>query len=275
MDSDTSMDTFALLRKNGAANAQDLLNSAFYRSPLVIQSAPKEGLDAQETITLLKYQAHVVGRDVLDIGIGTGRTTNILAVLARCYVAIDYSPVVVAEARKVMPHVEVHLEDMRDLARWGDGSLDFVFGPNNVLDAVSHADRLRALAEARRVLRPGGLLVFTSHNRCYFGADAGPRLHRSRNPVTFVYYLVRYLRSLHLHWRMRPMRRYEEEYALLDDCGPDHALLHYYVDRTSQERQLRAVGFDLVEVLDRSGASVATGEMAPGSSCLMYVARKP
>ena len=267
------MDTFALLRKNGAAGAQDLFNSAFYQSPLVMRSDPKEGLDPQEIVTLLKYQAHLVGRDVLDIGIGTGRTARVLAVLARCYIAIDYSPIVVAEARKTMPHLQVHLEDMRDLARWGDGTLDFVFAPNNVIDAVSHADRLKTLGEARRVLREGGLMVFTSHNRCYFGAEAAPRLRVSRNPVTFVWHLFRYLRSLRLHLRMRPMRRFEEEYALLDDCGPDHALLHYYVDRTAQERQLKSMGFDLVDVLDRTGARVARGEMAPESSCLMYVAR--
>lgn len=267
------MDTFALVRKNGAAAAQDLFNGAFYRTPLVMRN-PKEGLDAQEIVTLLKYQSHVVGRDVLDIGVGSGRTAKVLAVLARCYVAIDYSPLVVAEARRAMPHLQVHLEDMRDLQRWGDGTLDFVFGPNNVIDAVSHEDRLKTLAEARRVLRAGGLLVFSSHNRCYFHAQAGPRLRLSRNPLTLVLQVVRYLRTLRLHLRMRPMRRFEEDYALLDDCGPDHALLHYYVDRTAQERQLRSAGFDLVEVLDRDGATVPVGEMAPDSSALMYVARK-
>ena len=173
-----------------------------------------------------------------------------------------------------MPHLQVHLEDMRDLARWSDGSLDFVFGPNNVIDAVSHADRLKTLAEARRVLREGGLLVFSSHNRCYVGAERGPRLRVSRNPVTFVFYLVRYLRSMRLHRRMKPLRRYEDDYALLDDCGPDHALLHYYVDRTAQQRQLEAAGFEVLEVLDKRGATVGPGEMAPESSCLMYVARK-
>jgi SAM-dependent methyltransferase len=269
------MDTFALARKDGGAAAQDLFNGAFYRSTLVMRSPPKEGLDAQEIVTLLKYQAHVVGRDVLDIGVGSGRTARVLAMLARRYVAIDYSPLVVAEARKTMPHLQVHLEDMRDLKRWDEGTLDFVFGPNNVIDAVSHDDRRKILGEARRVLRAGGLLVFSSHNRCYFGAQAGPRLHVSRNPVTFVLRLVRYLRSLRHHLRMRPMRRFEEDYALLDDCGPDHALLHYYVDRTAQERQLEAAGFEVVDVLDRDGATIPRGEMSPQSSSLMYVARKP
>jgi SAM-dependent methyltransferase len=268
------MDTFSIVRKNGGANAQNLFNGAYYHSPVVLRTPPKEGLDPQEIVTLLKYQAHIVGRDVLDIGIGNGRTAQVLAVLARYYVAIDYAPLVVAEARRTMPHLQVHLEDMRDLARWTEGALDFVFGPNNVIDAVSHDDRLKTLREARRVLRAGGLLVFSSHNRCYFEAESGPRLRFSRNPVTFLWRLLGYLRSLRRHRRMKAMRRYTEDYALLDDCGPNHALLHYHIDRTAQQRQLEAAGFELVEVLDKGGTTVARGEMAPESSCLMYVARK-
>ena len=268
------MDPFFMVRGSDGANAQDVFNSAYYQTPLVMRSYPKLGLDEQEIVTLLKYQAHFVGRDVLDIGVGNGRTARVLAALARRYFAIDYSSIVVAEARNRMPHLEIHLEDMRDLGRWHDGTLDFVFGPNNVIDAVSHTDRLKTLGEAHRVLRDGGLLVFTSHNRSYVGADAAPRLHISRNPLTFALHVLRYVRSLHLHVRMRPLRRFEADYALLDDCDPDHALLHYYIDRAAQERQLVSVGFELVDVLDRAGAHVAPGELAPQSSCLMYVARK-
>ncbi len=268
------MDAFSRIRRDKAANAQDMFNSAFYRSALVMKSYPKEGLDAQETITLLKYQAHLIGRDVLDIGVGTGRTARVLAGVARGYVGIDYSPAIVAEVRKVLPHVEVHLEDMRDLGRWADGSIDFVFASSNVFDAVSHDDREKTILEARRVLRGSGLLAFTSHNRCYVRAQAGPRLRRSRNPVTFALHIMRYLSTLRLHRRMKGMRRFEADYALLEDCGPDHALLHYYVDRSAQQRQLTNLGFDLIDVLDHVGQLVAPGEMAPASSSLMYVARK-
>jgi SAM-dependent methyltransferase len=268
------MDAFSTVQRSGAANAQDLFNSAYYQTPLVLQSYPKAGLDEQEIVTLIKYQAHLVGREVLDIGVGNGRTARVLAALARRYVAIDYAPIVVDLARKTMPHLEIHLADMRDLASWSDGTLDFVFGPNNVIDAVSHADRLRTLREARRVLRDGGLFVFSSHNRCYLDAEAAPRLRHSRNPLTFALNVLRYLRSLRLHVRMKPMRRFEQDYALLDDCDPDHALLHYYIDRTAQERQLESVGFELVEALDRTGTNVPRGQVAPESSCLMYIARK-
>jgi SAM-dependent methyltransferase len=263
------MNAFATLRKSRTIDVQSAFSDACFRWRLATRNWPREGLDAQETIALLKYRSGVVGRDVLDIGIGTGRTARVLASLARHYFAIDYSPPVVAELRRTMPDVEVHPDDMRDLGRWEDGTLDFVFGPNNVLDIVSHTDREKTLAEFHRVLRTDGLLVFSSHNRCYVRAKDGPSLRRSRNPVTFALHVARYLASLTAHVRMKPLRRFEPDYALIDDCGPDHALLHYHVDRTAQERQLRRIGFDLVEVLDKTGDSVPRGVLAPMRSTLL------
>jgi SAM-dependent methyltransferase len=268
------MDALAALKTNRAPDAQRAINDAFYRSPLAAKRHPRDGLDAQETVTLLRYQSYVVGRDVLDLGVGAGRTSRVLAGLARAYHAVDYSPLAVARLRKSMPKVRVHLEDMRDLARFDDDAFDFILGAGHVLDVVSHDDRERTLAGARRVLRPGGLIAFSSHNRCYVRAKAGPELHRSRNPLRFALHLARYVASMRVHLRMKALRHFEDDYALIDESGPDHALLHYHVDRNAQERQLRRLGYDIVDVLDRSGQSVAKGEMAPKSRSLMYVARK-
>jgi len=42
-------------------------------------------------------------------------------------------------------------------------SFDFILATDNVIDALPHHDRLRALGEAYRLLRPGGILVFSCH----------------------------------------------------------------------------------------------------------------
>jgi len=76
------METSATVFQRGLVDAQHALNAAFYRSALLTRSEPKEGLNDQETITLLKYQSDFVGRDLLDLGVGAGRTTRILAGLA-------------------------------------------------------------------------------------------------------------------------------------------------------------------------------------------------
>jgi ubiquinone/menaquinone biosynthesis C-methylase UbiE len=43
-------------------------------------------------------------------------------------------------------------------------TFDFVMFSFNGLDYLSHSDRLLALGEIRRVLKPAGLLLFSSHN---------------------------------------------------------------------------------------------------------------
>jgi SAM-dependent methyltransferase len=257
------------------SSLQDEINSRIYHADGVTKAyRSKLLLDRPETMALLRYQPGFFGRSVLDIGIGTGRTAGFLQPLARRYVCIDYSQEMVDHVRKALPGVEVHLADMRDLSRWGAAEFDFIFAPDNVFDAVSHADRLRILAEARRVLSTEGLLVFSSHNRRYRVAGKGPRLTYSRNPVTQALHVLRYLQRRLNHLRVGRLHRHEDEYALLNDIGHDYALLHYYIDRDRQQGQLDAAGFRLLEVIDSDGRSLREGDEDASSPSLLYVAAR-
>ncbi|WP_168170384.1 class I SAM-dependent methyltransferase [Rhodanobacter sp. C03] len=225
-------------------------------------------------MALLKYHATFAQLDILDLGVGAGRTTIYLAPLARRYEAIDYSPEMVATMQATMPAVSVHLGDMRDLSCFPDGSFDFVLGACNVIDAVNHEDRGRTLSEVARVLRRDGTFMFSSHNRDLFNALSAPRLELSRNPVTLLLNLLRWVRQVANHMRMTPLREVRPDYALLDDDGHDHALLHYYVRQDYERKQLQQFGFETIEVFDEAGRSLDPNERAPESPHLMYVERK-
>src|SRR6185295_15848963 len=131
-----------------ASNRQDEINRAVYYSPRVYRSYLADCLTAAESICLSKYQSYIQHKDVLDIGVGAGRTSRYLAPLARRYEAVDYSPVMVSYMKEAMPEVSVHQADFRDLGIFEDRSFDFVFATDNVIDALAHEDRLRALKEA-------------------------------------------------------------------------------------------------------------------------------
>jgi len=180
----------------------------------------------------------------------------------------------VDHVRKALPGVEVHLADMRDLSRWGAAEFDFIFASNNVFDAVSHADRLRILGEARRVLSADGVLVFSSHNRRCRTACKAPRLTYSRNPVTQARHVIEYLKRRLNHLHVGRLHRHEDEYALFNDTGHDFALLHYYIDRDRQQRQLDAAGLRLLEVIDSDGRSLREGDEDASSPSLLYVAAR-
>src|SRR5258707_8830157 len=102
------MDVISSMPKNVAVSSnQDDVNRGVYFSPRVYRYYLSDQLTPSETACLLKYQPHISQRDVLDIGVGTGRTSRYLAPLARRYEAVDYSPVMVSYVRKTMPKISV------------------------------------------------------------------------------------------------------------------------------------------------------------------------
>jgi ubiquinone/menaquinone biosynthesis C-methylase UbiE len=114
------------------------------------------------------------GQVIVDIGTGRG---ELLAVAvergAARAIGVEYSEAAVALAREtiavhgVADRAEVHLADARDMPV-EDGTADLV----SLLDVVEHLapDELdRALAEARRVLKPGGrVVIHTMPNRTIY-----------------------------------------------------------------------------------------------------------
>jgi len=256
------------------SDRQGEINRLVYHASGVDRQYASRLLSRIETLALLAYQPAFAGKEVLDVGVGTGRTTAYLAPLARRYVGVDYSPVMIGSFRATYPGLASHLGDLTDLSFAADGTFAFVFGPSNVLDAVSHDDRLRALREFRRVLQPAGILMFSSHNLSFRGAGNGPRLELNAGPCTQIVNLWRWVRRLVNHWSVRGQRRREPDYALFNDLGHDFACLHYYVDPGTQRAQLAREGFEVLEVLDEEGRVVPDGGTASDSTSLMYVAKR-
>lgn len=98
----------------------------------------------------------------LDLGCGDGRLTAELR--ARELVAADVSPVALGRAARRLPHAR--LEDLEPDAPlpFADGEFDLVL----CAETLEHVrDVQLLLSEARRVLRPGGLLAVTTpaHSR--------------------------------------------------------------------------------------------------------------
>lgn len=251
---------------------QDLVNERVYFAPGVERCYRSRVLTPVETTALVKYRAAFVNRDVLDIGVGTGRTTLHLQPMAHRYEGIDYSPVMVRHMRAAMPGAAVRQIDMRDLSAFDEAGFDTVFATGDVLDTVSHADRLRTLREAARVLRPGGLFMFSSHNLACRRAGHFPTLGVSAHPVAQARHVARWLRQLANHARIARLRQARDGHALLNDAGHDFACLHYYVDPAAQRRQLVDAGFELIDVIDASGHCVGADDACPESPSLMFVA---
>ena len=114
--------------------------------------------------------------EVLDVASGDGVLAELLAPRARRYVCIDSSPKVVAAARarlSGLPQVEVREGDMHAL-EFDDDRFDLVF----LMHALTYAERPEAaVAEAARVLRPGGRLLATTLARHEHRSAVAPYSH--------------------------------------------------------------------------------------------------
>ena len=255
---------------------QQKVNGSLYSRFDIVAEYKNAYLNPQEAATLVRYRDDIADKSVLDLGCGAGRLAVYLGPHTNQYVGFDISP---AHDRGMPGNRFPELEfcrrgDMRDLGAFADASFSAVFAVFNLFDAVGHAERLKVLAEVRRVLVPDGLLAFSAHNRNYIEATAEPRLHVSRNPFTQVRWFLDYVHARRNCSRIRPHQRFESDYALLNDSGHNYAVLHYYISRSAQAKQLRDTGFRLLECLDEAGRTLTDDADDTSSASLHYIARK-
>lgn len=143
---------------------EETLNLRTYRVPEV--ASHYAALNYLTACEQLLFRTHIKpGMAVLDLGVGGGRTTPYLSRVASRYVGVDYSEAMVFACRRKFPNLDFMLADASDLTVFADASFDaIVFSFNGMDCLVPDENRLRCLRECWRVLRPTGVLVFSSHN---------------------------------------------------------------------------------------------------------------
>lgn len=132
----------------------------------------------------LSIFGHVVGLDVLEMGCGGSQWSTALARRGARPVGLDLSERQLAHSRRLQeetgltfPLVQANAEEVP----FRDASFDIIFADHG---AFSFADPTRAIPEAARLLRPGGLLAFSHLSPLYEitiepgGDRAGRRLVR-------------------------------------------------------------------------------------------------
>jgi ubiquinone/menaquinone biosynthesis C-methylase UbiE len=128
----------------------------------VEQMADSPGFQALRDLILRLAQLST-GDRLLDVGAGTGLLAQTAARDVARVIALDGSPAMCRHlerkfARLELANAEALLGDATDLPL-SDNEIDVVVS-NYCLHHLSDADKGRALVEIRRVLRPGGRLVF-------------------------------------------------------------------------------------------------------------------
>jgi ubiquinone/menaquinone biosynthesis C-methylase UbiE len=250
-------------------------NQIVYNRHSVAQSWYSEVLQQPEVHLFIKYGAEITGRSVLDIGCGAGRTSFFLARVAGEYVGADFAASMIDVCRARFAGVRFEVCDVRDMIAFSSASFDTVIFSFNGLDCVDHAGRLSGLREVHRVLKPGGLFVFSSHNRRYDAAIRSPKLKWKLNPYRMVRSLVGWwFIDMKNHLANKPKEVTNAEYEIRNDGSHRWQMVHYYIDRAAQERQLEENGFSVLDCVDWNGIPLSVGADDSRSGTLYYAARR-
>lgn len=137
-------------------------NLAAYRSSEAVAEYSVYRLLPEEDYLFRKY--YRPGESVLDLACGMGRTTLLLHEMGLTVRGIDRSDVFIRIAKRRFPYLDLRLGSY-DRIEEPDASFSHVLISFNGLDcAFPVSQRISALRECARVLRPGGTLIFSSHN---------------------------------------------------------------------------------------------------------------
>lgn len=209
-----------------------------------------------EKVLFEEFKTQIATARVLDIGIGGGRTTEHLLPIVRDYVGVDYVADYIEFVRERFQVGEFQVADARRLVNFEDSSFDFVLFSYNGIDTVGHDDRRLVLNEIHRVLRKGGIFLFSSHNRDYrffrkpyWLRDYKVSLTLGKNLLSYLFFTPRRLIN----------RRYEivtDKYALVNDADHRYSLLVYYISIPKQLEDLTEAGFVSVQAFSQEGVQV-------------------
>ena len=245
--------------------------------------AARDYLDPAEKTFIDEFGKELADMYMLDMGVGGGRTTKYFAPLVKSYTGADYAPSMIAACQKKYGDRYKFIEcDVRNMNEIVDNCFDFILFSYNGIDSFPHDDRLKALAELRRILKPGGLFFFSSHNLNWGGLNdifslRGKAVNSltAQNSFSFIkpgrlfgMLKLRYLnKSFSMRRHIKKMRKKQAGHIYDNSLNGKAGI--YYITAAEQIKQLRDAGFDVISIYSRSGIKT-TDEEILNCGCWVY-----
>ncbi len=221
----------------------------------------QKGLDPAERMILKRFQRRWADMDVLDIGVGMGRTAYAFSAVCANYTGIDYVPRSIEFCRELIGEddtVRFVQCDARYLSQQFPKKFDFIMFALCGIDSVDHPGRYMVLREVRKCLKPDGYFFFSAHS---LNAPARKLILPRFNPLRPIRSAYRVGKTALIHYRLKWANRMvdaqkERGWAIVKDNLEDQFLDMYFISPRLQVQQLEETGFQVVEVYDRYGRTI-------------------
>ncbi len=219
-------------------------NKEMYENPDVIKlySSDKQLQKPEETIlNILKNQ--LPSMKMLDIGVGTGRTTLAFAPLAKEYVGVDYSEGMIKACQEQFQKADSKISfavcDARAMTNFKDNTFDFILFSFNGIDYMSHADREKTLKEIKRVAKADGIFCFSTHSTLCIEKYLSVSL--CLNPLWL-------LKIFQRRWKVQSLIRAHNglehiSYSVIKDGEGKFKIETHYINPLEQIKILKETGF--------------------------------
>lgn len=230
-------------------NKLEVLNQSTYRNKAIVaQYQRRADILPGERFLFQSLKQRLQGSRLLDIGVGGGRTTAYLLDIVGQYTGIDLSHEMVDACKIRFPDRAGDFRqcDVRDMSVFEDASFDVVLFSFNGLDYIPHQGRLTALQEIRRIVKPGGLFIFSTH----LTPSLKSRFAPTANPNSDNWLSDWRLRLL-FHWHNLRVRDIDTTaYSLVRDASHNFRLITYYSQPETVLKQLADAGFGAVRIFE-------------------------
>jgi ubiquinone/menaquinone biosynthesis C-methylase UbiE len=254
--------------------------------------AQRDYLEKPEIAILDELFCQLASMDMLDMGVGGGRTTSYFAPVAKSYIGADYASQMVKVCKEKFKDKYKFIEsDVRSMDEFGDNSFDFVLFSFNGIDSFGHQDRLKALKEIRRVLKNNGYFCFSSHNLNWKNLHNlfsfklndynNKNMYGIKNPIKRQTYILKTkyrafrLALLNKSFKMTDLiaRLREKDYGYIYDNSLNGKAKIYYISYQEQLRQLKRAGFIEIFSYSRNGLKTTDKEELNNGGWIYYLCK--
>ena len=198
---------------------------------------------------------------MLDIGVGTGRTTDVFKGVFEKYLGIDYAQEMITYCNSRYRGVEditFNKADARDLNSIKSDSIDFTLFSFNGLDCVNYQDRNVILREILRVGKEDSFFAFSTHN--FHNISKLFKLQIPKNPLNWVKEYKRF-RGVRTHNNLKEIIAQEYYAEIFDGDKNNFDYRYVYIKPKFQIEMLEKMGFSDVKAFDLSGNDISINKI--------------